>query len=92
MPGSFIWAGGGVLLLSRAASVTTTFSLQLETAEQAALEKSEAASATREELEAVRLRVESLGAQLHKQQKEVRTLCVDPGGEHGRTRSPSVCG
>ncbi|TNM90506.1 hypothetical protein fugu_002795 [Takifugu bimaculatus] len=47
-----------------------TFSSRLQTAEQAASEKSDAASATREELETIRLRVESLSAQLHKQQKD----------------------
>uniref|UniRef100_A0A674N0P3 Lamin L3 n=1 Tax=Takifugu rubripes TaxID=31033 RepID=A0A674N0P3_TAKRU len=51
-----------------------TFSSRLQTAEQAASEKSDAASATREELETIRLRVESLSAQLHKQQKDKMVL------------------
>lgn len=51
------------------------FSLQLQTAEQAALEKKGSASATREELEAVKLRVETLGAQLKQYQNDVSTVC-----------------
>lgn len=68
--------------------MTITFSLQLQTAEEAALENGKAASATREELETIRLEVKSLSGQLQKQQKEVRTLCVDPGGEMAAGASP----
>lgn len=79
---------GVLLLLNFAASVTVMFSLQLQTAEQAALKKSDVASAARDELETIRLRVESLSGQLQKQQNDVRTLCLDPGGEMAADASP----
>lgn len=45
--------------------------LQLQQAQQAALEKNNVASATKEELETTKLRVESLSTQLQQHQKDV---------------------
>lgn len=59
------------------------FSLQLQTAQQAVSDKNDTASATREELETIKLRVESLSAQLQQHQNDVRTL---PLGENGGER------
>lgn len=52
------------------------FSLQLQTAEQAVLEKKGTATAARGELEAVKLRVETLSAQLQQYQDDVSTGCI----------------
>ncbi|CAF90743.1 unnamed protein product, partial [Tetraodon nigroviridis] len=52
------------------------FTPQLQTAEKAALEKKGTASATREELEAVKLRVETLSAQLKQSQNDVSAKMV----------------
>ncbi|XP_078140071.1 lamin L3 [Centroberyx gerrardi] len=46
-----------------------TYSVKLENAQQAALEKNDAASATRDELETTKLRVETLSSQLQQYQK-----------------------
>lgn len=47
------------------------------------LDKNDTAAATREELETIKLRVESLSAQLQQHQNDVRTL---PVGETGGDR------
>lgn len=44
---------------------------QLQNAQQAALEKNDAASATQDELDTTRLRVETLSSQLQQHQKDV---------------------
>lgn len=49
--------------------------LQLQQAQQAALEKNNVASATKEELETTKLRVESLSTQLQQHQKDVSVTC-----------------
>lgn len=45
--------------------------LQLQNAQQAALEKNEVVSATKDELETTKLRVETLSSQLQQHQKDV---------------------
>lgn len=45
--------------------------LQLQNAQQAALEKNDFASATKDELETTKLRVETLSSQLQQYQKDV---------------------
>uniref|UniRef100_UPI0037E701CE lamin L3 n=1 Tax=Semicossyphus pulcher TaxID=241346 RepID=UPI0037E701CE len=51
-----------------------TFSSKLQNAQQAALEKNEVASATKDELETTKLRVESLSSQLQQYQKDKMVL------------------
>ncbi|XP_028436811.1 lamin L3 isoform X1 [Perca flavescens] len=51
-----------------------TFSSKLQNAQQAALEKNQVASATRDELETTKLRVESLSSQLQQYQKDKAAL------------------
>lgn len=57
------------------------FFLQLQTAEQAALEKKGSVSAARDELEAVKQRVETLSAQLQQNQSDVSPVCACPIGQ-----------
>uniref|UniRef100_A0A8C9X558 Lamin L3 n=1 Tax=Sander lucioperca TaxID=283035 RepID=A0A8C9X558_SANLU len=51
-----------------------TFSSKLQNAQQAALEKNQVATATRDELETTKLRVESLSSQLQQYQKDKAAL------------------
>ncbi|XP_027138717.1 lamin L3 isoform X1 [Larimichthys crocea] len=51
-----------------------TFSSKLQNAQQAALEKNDVASATKDELESTKLRVESLSSQLQQYQKDKMVL------------------
>lgn len=64
-----------LLCLSCVQVTCCRFALQLQTAEQAALEKKGTVSAAREELEAVKLRVETLSAQLQQHQNDVSAPC-----------------
>ncbi|KAM7423505.1 hypothetical protein PAMA_000048 [Pampus argenteus] len=54
--------------------IDRTFSSKLQNAQQAALEKNNVASATKDELETTKLRVESLSSQLQQYQKEKLVL------------------
>ncbi|XP_069029028.1 lamin L3 isoform X2 [Embiotoca jacksoni] len=54
--------------------IDRTFSSKLQNAQQAALEKNDVASATRDELASSRLRVETLSSQLQQHQKDKRVL------------------
>uniref|UniRef100_A0A3Q0ST06 Lamin L3 n=1 Tax=Amphilophus citrinellus TaxID=61819 RepID=A0A3Q0ST06_AMPCI len=54
--------------------IDRAFSSKLQNAQQAAMEKSNVASATKDELETTKLRVETLSSQLQQCQKEVRKL------------------
>lgn len=54
--------------------IDKTFSSKLQNAQQAALDKNNAASATKDELETSRLRVETLSSQLQQYQKEKMSL------------------
>lgn len=49
--------------------------LQLQNAQQAALAKNVAASATRDDLESTKLRVETLSSQLQQYHKDVSSVC-----------------
>ncbi|XP_074515683.1 lamin L3 isoform X2 [Sebastes fasciatus] len=61
-------------LLQYKEEIDRTFSSKLQNAQQAALEKNNVASATREELETTKLRVESLSSQLQQYQKDKTVL------------------
>ncbi|XP_026150121.1 lamin L3 isoform X2 [Mastacembelus armatus] len=54
--------------------IDRTFSSKLQNAQQAALEKNNAASATKDELESTKLRVETLSSQLQQYQKDKMVL------------------
>ncbi|XP_060921153.1 lamin L3 isoform X2 [Labrus mixtus] len=54
--------------------IDKTFSMKLQNAQQAALEKNEVASATNDELETTKLRLETLSSQLQQYQKDKMTL------------------
>lgn len=64
-----IWSG--ILKLAVCIGLSA---LQLQNAQQAVLEKNDLASATKDELESTRLRMESLSSQLQQYQKDVSAI------------------
>lgn len=61
--------------------------LQLQNAQQAALEKKDFASATKDELETTKLRVETLSSQLQQYQKDVSAVCYKTQRSVNKARS-----